>query len=851
LPLWWLPVEVSIAKPEALVAPQLQREFGPFGRWLARRYFEPVRFAQTAVDELSALHHRGFVVHVMRTTAWVNFLYLHWAMVRRGLPPIRAVVNLRPWFTRPFTLTAQQGPFPERFEAARRQGGSGLVFLKEAAFNSARGKSTAEDPFPALVELARSSEQPVFLVPELFVWEKWLQKLTPSIFDRIFGSPEAPGFLHSVGAFLRNYRRAQFRVGEPIDLKAFVSANEGQPTEVIARKVRSSLHHHLARETRAVFGPPRKPTERLVEEAMRDRVFQQTVEALSKETGRSVEALNRSARRNFGQIAARYSPSVVGFAAPLLHQVFNRIYDGVEVDEAGLERAMKAAAHAPVVLTPSHKSHVDYLIMSYVLFQRGYTVPLVAAGANLSFFPLGPFLRRGGAFFLRRSFKGDKLYTAVFKAYLKKLVHDGIHHEFFPEGGRSRTGKLLSPKLGLFTWLVDAVLEGARNELLFVPVAIDYEKVVEGASYRAELAGGEKKPEDLKALLSAPSVLAENYGRIHLTFDEPVSLAKLMKERQVDAKTATDEQKKALVRALGNRVMYGISRVSTVTPHALLAAALLAHRRRGVSVRELTDRISLLRRMATELGAPLSVQLKDAPSSPTVLGPVQDAMRMFSSEGFVRIVEARGEPIYQVEDERRTELCFYKNTLMNLVAGRTIVCAALLSVEPNRTAAAVRERALVLSRLLKMEFIYPVGQTFEQLFDATVEHLLALGLLVRDGETLAVAPEAHGRPSVQFLADLLLDLLESYLIAARQAAEVPKEGQDRKDFLKKALENGRADFLAGTVRSAEAVSKSSLENGLGYLLEQGFLVEQNKRLAPGRPVAELASQLQLFLPEVK
>lgn len=851
-------VDALIAKPEVEVAPQLHREFGPAGRWMSRRYFEPVRFAQGAVDELKALHQKGFVVHVMRTTAWVNFLYLHWAMVRRGLPPVRAVVNLRPWFTRPFTLAAQRGDFDVRFTYARRQGGSGLVFLKESSFNSARGKQTGEDPFPALVEMARKSETPVFLVPELFVWEKWLQKITPSVFDRIFGSPEAPGFLHSVGAFFRNYKRAQFRVGEAIDLKAFVADHPNEPTEVIARKVRSTIHHHLARETRSVFGPPRKPTDRLIDEAMRDKVFQQSVAEVAKEQNKSIDSLNRTAKRNFASIAARYSPSVVGFTAPILHWVFNRIYDGVEVDEVGLERAMKAAAHAPMVLTPSHKSHVDYLIMSYVLFQRGYTVPLVAAGANLSFFPLGPFLRRGGAFFLRRTFKGDKLYTAVFKAYLKKLVHDGIHHEFFPEGGRSRTGKLLTPKLGLFTWLVDAVIEGARNDLLFVPVAIDYEKVVEGASYRAELAGGEKKPEDLKALLSAPSVLAENYGRIHLTFDEPVSVAQLMKERGIDRLTATDEQKKTLVRALGHRVMHGISRVSTVTPHALLASALLAHRRRGISVREITDRVMLLRQMATDLKAPLSVQLKDSPSSPTVLGPIHDAMRMFASEGFVRIVEARGEPIYQVEEDRRTELTFYKNTLMNLIAGRTIVCAALLSVESGKASdqaapsvSAIRERALVLSRLLKMEFIYPVGQTFENIFDATVVHLTTLGLLVRQEQTVSVAPEAHVRPSVQFLADLLLDVLESYLLAARQTADAPKDGQDKKDFLKKALENGRADFLGGTIISAEAVSKSALENALTYLLEQGFLTEQNKRLVPGKPTSDLVAQLRLFLPEVR
>lgn len=846
--------EDAIAERPPFATAQMRHEFGPFGRMLAERYFEPVRFPQSAADQLAKLHADGaFVVHVMRTTAWVNYLYLHWALVRRGLPPIRAVVNLRRWFTRPWSLTAQRGDFDVRFTYARRHGGSGLVFLRESAFNTARGRETREDPFPALVEMAKKSEKPIYLVPTLLLWEKWQQKVAPSIWDRIFGSPEAPGFLHSVGTFLRNYKRAQLRIGEPIELKKVLAEHPDESSLIVARKARSSLNHHLARETRAVFGPPRKPFDRLIDEAMRDRHFTQSLHEVAKEKNRSIESVQREARRNFNAIAARYSPTVVGFTAPVLHWIFNRIYDGVEVDETGLERALKAATQAPVVLTPSHKSHIDYLIMSYVLWQRGYTVPLVAAGANLSFWPLGPFLRRGGAFFLRRSFKGDKVYTATFKAYLKKLVHDGINHEFFPEGGRSRTGKLLQPKLGLFTWLVDAVLEGARNDLLFVPTAIDYEKVVEGASYTQELRGGEKKPEDLKALLSAPKVLTENYGRIHLTFDEPVSLAQLMKERGVDPATVTEEQKRSLVRALGHRVMYGISRVSTVTPHALLASALLAHRRRGISVRELTDRVVLLRRIVGDLGAPISRQLENAPSDPTVIGPIQDAMRMFASEGFVRIVEARGEPIYQVEDDRRSELSFYKNTLINLVAGRTIVCAALLAVGGADTSpGVVRELALRLSRLFKLEFLYPVGKTFEHIFEDTLSHLVTLGLLERTDQAIKLAPEAHVLPMVQFLADMLRDYLESYLLAALAAEQVPPTGQDKKELIKRALEDGRADFLAGRIIAAEAISKSSLENALLFLLDQGFLVEKDKKLVPGRaPASALVTQIRTFLPEIR
>ncbi|RKH55027.1 1-acyl-sn-glycerol-3-phosphate acyltransferase [Corallococcus llansteffanensis] len=834
----------------------LKEEFGPMSRVLGARYFDGVLFPPEAENELRALSARGFVVHVMRTTAWINFLYLAWAMVRRAMPPIRAVVNLRPWFTKPWRQTAHAGAVEERFRYAGQQGGSGLVFLRRTALLHASGKETREDPFPALVRLARGSERPVFLVPELFVWEKRAAKLKPGWRDVVFGSPEAPGFVHSMVAFFRNYKRAQFRVGEPIDLRRFIEENPQATDEVLARKVRSALHVHLARETRAVFGPPQKPTDRLIDETLRDRQLRKTLDEHAAATGRKPASVHREARRNLEAIAARPNPSVLALIAPMLEWVFNRIYDGIGVDEAGLHRALKAAGRAPVVLCPSHKSHVDYLVMSWVLWSRGYTAPLVAAGANLSFWPLGPLFRRCGAFFLRRSFKGDKVYAASFKAYIKKLVHDGLHQEFFPEGGRSRTGKLLTPKLGMLTWQVEAVLDGARNDLYFVPVSIDYEKVVESDSYSKELAGGEKKPEDLKALLSAPKVLAARYGRIHLTFDEPLSLVEFMQARGLSPQVpVTDEQKKGLVRALGNRVMYGISKVSTVTPHALVSASLLAHRRRGLTQRELTDRISLLRRIALEDGARLSPELVNAPSNPETLGPIQDAMREFISDEMVRTKEARGEVSYQVEDARRAEMSFYKNTLMNLVAARSLVANALLAGTPAPYDI-VKARALFLSRLFKVEFIYRVGASFDTIFAECVERLARMGLVIQDGDTLKQAPEAHAQPELEFMADLLRDFLEAYLLAAMTLPDVAAGiATDRKAFVKLALETGRGEYNAGRITAAESLAKTTLENAVEYLLDQRILVEEDKKLKLGDPAAaadlprknQLADALRAYL----
>jgi glycerol-3-phosphate O-acyltransferase len=828
----------------------IEDEFGPLLRGLGRRYFESVRFPGDAEQALRRLHERGFVVHVMRSTSWVNYLYLVWVLLRRGLPPVRAVFNLRRWFTRPWRRAAQRGEIDVRFTYARRHGGSGLVFLRRSALGVAEGRRTREDPFPALVSLARRGDRPIFLVPELLVWDRVRERLAPRLIDRVFGSPDIPGFLHSVIAFLRNYRRAQFRLGEPMDLRRFIEENPGASDGVLARKVRGALHHHLARETRAVFGPPRKPARRVLEETMRDRGFRRTLEEYAALSQRKPESVKREARRNLESIAARPNPTVIGLSAPILEWVFNRIYDGIDVDEAGLERAMRAAARAPVVLCPSHKSHVDYLVMSWVLWNRGYTPPLVAAGANLSFWPLGWFLRRGGAFFLRRSFKDDRVYTASFKAWIKKLVHDGVLQEFFPEGGRSRTGKLLPARLGMFTWEVDAVLEGARRDLAFVPVAIDYEKVVESSSYSKELAGGEKKPEDLRSLLSAPRVLSAHYGRIHVSFDEPLSLAQFAQGRGLSLQVGV-EDRKGLVRALGHRVMWGICRVSTLTPQALVSAGLLAWRGRGISATELRERIELLRHLAAADGTRVSSTLEGAPSDPTVPGPIADAIRSFIEDRLVTHEVVRGESIYLPIDERRSQLSFSKNAAMNWIAPRSLIATAVLAHGGRGDAAAIRADALFLSRLFKLEFIYRVGATFETIFEETVEGLEGHRLLSRSEEAIAVPSARQARAGLEFLADLLRDYLESYLIAATTVQETAAQGSvDRKAWLKIALEVGRAEFLAGRVSAMESISRTNLENALAWFLERGILIEEDRKLRLG-PAGSDAGARESLIVEIR
>jgi len=817
--------ELSMARESHFVQAQLKREFGPLSWKLSSRFFKRVRFSAAALSELSHLHQTGYVVHVMRTTAWVNYLYLSWAMLVHSMPPVRAVANLRRWFTRPFSRCHLSGPFEERFQKAFLNGGCGLVFLKETVFGKAGGTLVREDPFPALVELAGQLDKPIFLVPELFVWEKSTQKISPGFFDRLFGSPEHPGFLHSLGAFLTNFHRAQFRIGEPINLSAFIQEADTTDLPRLAHRVRGVLNVHLARETRAVFGPPIKSRERLLLETTRDRDFRNRLSLIAQEQSKSVEAVHKEANRALRSIAAKQNSTVLALTAPLLSLVFHRIYDGIEVDEVGLEKAMKVATRTPVVLVPSHKSHVDYLVMSFVLWQRGYSAPLVAAGANLSFFPLGTFLRRCGGFFLRRSFRDDKIYTAAFKAYLKKLVQDGIMHEFFPEGGRSRNGKLLAPKMGLFSWLVDAVLEGVREDLHFIPIAIDYERVVELSSYSAELKGKTKKNEDIGRLLASSKVLTKRYGSIHLRFGNPISLATLMQEHNLQRSNIKGEQKSTLVQSLASKVMHAIAQATTITPHALLATALLAHRKRGLLGDEIAEKIGCLRLLAAHMGAPLSASLGNAPSSPCVLGPIEETLHRFVAEKTVRRIQTENNTIFQVQEEKRLELSFNKNSLLHWFASYSMLALALQNNPEEPRLENANQRALFLSSLFQFEFVSHPRPNF----DLEWAGFQKLGLLSIVGHNYMLATENFAVLRLEFLANLLRDYLESYRLMAMALQTMEKNSSvDSKELLKKAIALGQADLLLGKITMAEALSKPNLENAIRYFAKEKFIEAHGK-----------------------
>ncbi len=487
------------------------------------------------------------------------------------------------------------------------------------------------------------------------------------------------------------------------------------------------------------------------------------------------------------------------------------------------------------MLLPSHKSHIDYLILSYFFYERNLPLPHIAAGDNLNFQPVGPIFRRAGAFFIRRSFKGDRLYAAVVDAYIRRIIRDGFPIELFLEGARSRTGKLLEPKFGLLNMIVDAALGVPQQTVHFVPISIGYERVVEADSYQRELSGGEKKKEEAADLLSASEVLRHRYGRINLQVGTIMTLDDICEELQISREQVERPAKRrAMVTRLGNRVMDEINRVTAVTPGSLTALALLASSDGAISEQNILADAERLLGLLRRLGARISTAAVSADGR--LRAPsIREALQMFvDAELLDERPEALGEPSrgprYHIVRPRRIQLDTSKNIIVHFFIERGLVACAFDRAEDGTplptSAAALQERVLWASRLFKHEFRFRADAPFEEIFESTLDDLVRDGHLRVDARGYLPGPGEAGWTGHEWLAmyrAILYVFFEGYLVAAHTLNGLLGEPESEKELIKAGLALGRELLEASRIERPEAISKPLFQNAFHAFTELGYL----------------------------
>lgn len=661
--------------------------------------------------------------------------------------------------------------------------------------------STLRRLLEAVLQAQDETEKPIRIVPLQLVWDKRPKREKTSLFEALFGETKNPGSFRKLILFFRHFgKRAVIQLGEPMTTAEVIE--KGEKTTL---GIYQTLLKTFAIERRTLTGPPLRPQSWFVEKLFEEEEVNRTIYELAKETGKRIEATHQLAEKYIREIAADIHYSRIEFAFALLSIIFNHFFEKIHVDTEGLKRFKSTLTKGPTVLVPNHRSHLDYLLLGYLCYQNDIVVPHVAGGINMAFWPMGGFFRKCGAFFLRRTFSGNRLYKMVFQNYLKILIREGYPQEFFIEGGRSRSGKLKSPKLGMLAMYSEVLHEGAAKDMQFCPVSITYDRVMEQKSYMSEARGKTKRAEKFWDLLKLRKLVRGRYGNIYVRFGEPIS----WQETYQETETATWEiTKRALVNHLGQKIIHTINQNVVVVPQSLVACALLISSKRGQSMHDTEDFFQELLHYLNWKQNILSDSLVSNPHS-----AFRQAMEQFESRGFVKHHKGIDTDFFEIPSEKRLELDFLKNTsihyLVSLALWSNILLTQPLSQFDFENLATVYS---YFQKLFQFEFRFSTRLPLNHHLDKLCCYLQERGWIEYSESQIEILDS--GRPALKLFASLIRNFLEGYMVAWKTYLLRATQPSDDKMLIREMLRYGKDQFMLGNIQHPEAVSKALFENAL-------------------------------------
>jgi glycerol-3-phosphate O-acyltransferase len=601
----------------------------------------------------------------------------------------------------------------------------------------------------------------VQLVPVTVLWGR-APGQQDSLIEALFADAWASvGPLRQLLIILVNGRQTRVSFNANFSLARVIRGAPDATTA--ARKTNRFLRFHFRRIREAAIGPDLSHRYNLIEAMIASAALQEAIVDEAQRLGIGIDEARTRARRFAWEIASDFSYPVVRAGELVLKQLFSRIYDEVVV-----HRGAELAAIAPgkgLVYLPNHRSHVDYLLLSYFVNAQGLAPPHIAAGDNLNIPVVGPILRRGGAFFLRRSFKGEPLYAAVFREYLHAMLAKSFPIAYFIEGGRSRSGRTLSPKSGLLGMTVESFMREHPRPLLLVPVYFGYEKLLEGRTLVAELEGQPKRRESLSEIVGVARHLKREYGNVHVNFGTPLDLDSFL-DRELPGWHALrgDERRDAarqLTSTLAGEMAQRINSAVVINPINVYAMAIVASPRHALDEHALVQQIDWLNSIESRCKYAEDA-LTVAADPPSVIA---EAIRL----GFaLRIAHPLGD-IIKVPDSEIAALNYLRNNVLHAYALPALVASLLVGTRET-TAGEVAEFVETARPFLRAELM--LRHSAEEAADASariVETFVDLGLARRGVNAALRAPDRYSteQAGLELLARSLRHLLRrNYLTIA-------------------------------------------------------------------------------------
>ena len=597
-----------------------------------------------------------------------------------------------------------------------------------------------------LPEILSLDDEKIILIPVSFYWGMHPDK-QKSFFKIVFSqSWTVSGYFKKFFRVLLHGRSLVIKFNRPLTLSEL--KDKERTIDESSRLVSRYLRAIFRKTKKAAIGPDISHRRTLVRSLSRDKVVREEIKAQSKGDLKKKRRLNKKAFKYANEICSDINYPIVRNLQRGLSWFWNKRYDGIHLQN--LDKIKSIADDNSLVYLPCHRSHIDYLALSYILLEKGLMLPHIAAGNNLNLPILGGIGKGGGAFFMRRSFRDNKLYSLIFFQYFKRLLQRGSSVEFFPEGGRSRSGFTLQAKPGLLSMTIRSFASLSDEKVKLIPTYIGYEKIIEGNSYLSELLGEEKKRENFLDLFKTIKDFGNFLGNAYINFGEPIDLKDFLEQKEglkdytIDSPLDRPIWLKKATSRLGIEVMKGINKSSAITTSSLFSLSLLTETTQSLDTKIISKRIELFIDLIKRNQNFKDVWLTED-SSEKIIAKTEQL-------GLINSQLIGGEKVFRPTRNEAALLSFYQNNISHFFLLYSLVCLSLKYVEELSEKEILRLTNLVYP-FLQSDFYLPWGN--EQVGKVVVNNLkilIELGLVVKKDKDLLTKPEKDSKEYRDFLA---------------------------------------------------------------------------------------------------
>lgn len=536
-------------------------------------------------------------------------------------------------------------------------------------------------------------------------------------------------------------------------------ATEHGTDQTIAQKLARVAHIHFSRQRLATVGPRLPIRQELFSQLLQSKTIVKAIGDEARIRKISYETAQKNAIKLMEEIAANFSYEAIRVTDRIMGWTWSKLYQGINVNGGERVRQLAQDGHE-IVYLPCHRSHMDYLLLSYVIYHQGLVPPHIAAGINLNFWPAGPIFRRLGAFFIRRTFKSNKLYATVFREYLGELFTRGYSVEYFVEGGRSRTGRLLDPKTGTLSMTLQAMLRGGSRPITLVPIYIGYEHVMEVGTYANELRGANKKKEGFLQMIRGLRKL-RNLGQGYVNFGQPLPLVNYLNKFVPEWRDSIDSIEAnrphwliPVVNDIAQSVMERINKAAAANAMNLCVTVLLAASQHSLTREQLLEQLDCYLML-----------LRNVPYSSDVTVPKMSSEALLQhalSMNKFTIKQDNIGDIIILPREEAVLLTYYRNNIHHLLVLPALI-ATLLQQQHKITRIELLRQISTIYPMLKSElFLRWNKEELPEIIDTLINELSRQRLLITEGTYLLYNPSRS--LAVQLLAAGIRETLERYTI---------------------------------------------------------------------------------------